>query len=134
MGKNVNIEQKARFGFGQNIEIGNNSGIGVNSLLPPNTIIGNDVMMAPDCIIYASNHNFSDLDRPMRVQGHTPPLQTIIDDDVWIGGRVIILPGKKIGKGVIIAAGSVVTKNLEPYGIYGGNPAKLIKSRKDLYR
>lgn len=132
MGKNVNIEQGARFGFGQNVEIGDNSGIGVNASIPADTIIGNNVMMGPDCIIYASNHKFSDINTPMNQQGNTPALQTIIGDDVWIGGRVIILPGKKIGNGVIISAGSVVTKDLEDYGIYGGNPAKLIKSRKDL--
>lgn len=131
-GKNINVEQGARFGFGQKIEIGNNSGIGVNALIPGDTIIGNNVMMGPDCIIYASNHKFSDINRPMIQQGHTPAQQTIIGDDVWIGGRVIILPGKSIGNGVIIAAGSVVTKDLEDYGIYGGNPAKLIKNRREL--
>lgn len=130
IGKNVNIEQGARFGFGESVCIGNNSGIGVNALIPPNTIIGNDVMMAPDCIIYSSNHKYKDLSIPMNQQGHEDSKPTIIGNDVWIGGRVIILPGKKIGNGVIISAGSIVTKDLEDYGIYGGNPAKLIKSRK----
>lgn len=129
-GKNVNVEKGARFGFGENIEIGDNSGIGMNCRIPPNTSIGNDVMMGPDCIIYPSNHKFDRTDIPMNQQGFTETSQTIIGNDVWIGGRVIILPGKIIADGVIVAAGSVVTKNLEPYGIYGGNPAKLIKSRK----
>lgn len=53
----------------------------------------------------------------------------IIEDDVWIGNNAIVLSGVKIGKGAIIAAGSVVTKNVEPYSIVGGNPAKLIKYR-----
>ena len=129
MGKNVNIENGARFGYGENIVIGDNSGIGVNALIPPNTIIGDNVMMAPDCIIYSSNHNFKDITTPMNQQGHGPIKQTVIGNDVWIGGRVIILPGKKIGNGVIISAGSIVTKDLEDYGIYGGNPARLISSR-----
>jgi maltose O-acetyltransferase len=86
--------------------------------------------MGPDCIIYHANHKFSDIKTPMCFQGHEHPKQTVIGDDVWIGGRVIITPGKKIGKGVIIAAGSIVTKDLEDYGIYGGNPAKLIRYRK----
>ncbi len=129
-GKNINIEKGARFGKGEGISIGDNSGIGVNASIPSNTVIGDNVMMAPDCIIYASNHRFEDTSIPMNQQGHVKALQTVIGNDVWIGGRVIILPGKKIGNGVIIAAGSVVTKDLEDFGIYGGNPAKLIKYRK----
>lgn len=132
MGENVNIENGARFGYGAKIEIGNNSGIGVKALIPPDTIIGDNVMMGPECIIYASNHKFTATDKPIIEQGYFPAKQTIIADDVWIGGRVIILPGKKIGQGVIIAAGSVVTKDLEEFGIYGGNPAKLIKNRKEI--
>ena len=131
-GTNLNIENGARFGMGENIIIGDNSGIGVNALIPPNTIIGDNVMMGPDCIIYSSNHNYKDLTIPMNKQGNGPALQTVIGNDVWIGGRVIILPGKKIGNGVIISAGSIVTKDLEDYGIYGGNPAKLISSRLKL--
>lgn len=53
----------------------------------------------------------------------------IIDDDVWIGAGAIILTGVTIGKGSVIAAGSIVTKDVEPYTIVGGNPAKLIKKR-----
>lgn len=53
----------------------------------------------------------------------------IIEDDVWIGTDVIIMSGVKIGKGSVVAAGSIVTKNVEPYSIVGGNPAKLIKKR-----
>jgi virginiamycin A acetyltransferase len=53
----------------------------------------------------------------------------IIEDEVWIGTNVLILSGLKIGKGAIIAAGSIVTKDVPPYSIYGGNPAKLIKYR-----
>lgn len=62
------------------------------------------------------------------VEGKTP---TIIDDDCWIGLRVIMAPGHHIGKGSILSAGSVVTKDVEPYSIVGGNPAKLIKNRKN---
>lgn len=128
-GKNINVERKAKFGLGRKISIGDNSGIGINAEIPSNTIIGNNVMMGPDCIIYAANHNFNDLSIPMNIQGHSKAKRTIIGDDVWIGGRVIILPGKRIGDGVIIGAGSVVTKDLENYGIYAGNPIKLIKYR-----
>ena len=130
VGRNVNIERKAKFGMGRNIVIGNNSGIGINADIPSDIIIGNDVMMGPNCKIYAANHKFDRTDIPMNLQGHYPRKQTIIGNDVWIGGDVIIIPGKKIGNGVIVAAGAVVTTDLIDYGIYGGNPAKLIKMRK----
>lgn len=57
----------------------------------------------------------------------------MIEDDVWIGARAIILPGVKIGKGCIIGAGAVVTKSFDDYSVIGGNPAKLLKLRKDIW-
>lgn len=126
-GKNINIERNAI--FSPRTEIGDNSGIGVNAHLYGKVIIGNNVMMAPDCIIYVRNHKFDRLDIPMCEQGSTEEQVVCIGDDVWIGGRVIILPGVQIGSGSIIGAGSVVTKNVEAYQIVAGNPAKVIGSR-----
>ena len=65
----------------------------------------------------------------MRKQGLTKPKPVIIEDDVWIGTKTILLPGVHIGKGAIIGAGSVVTKNIPPYTIAVGNPAVVKKSR-----
>ncbi|MCF8275074.1 MAG: CatB-related O-acetyltransferase [Flavobacteriaceae bacterium] len=129
-GKHVNVERNAFFGSGKAIKIGDYSGIGYKCKIASNTVIGKYVMMAPEVIIFGTNHNYSDLDKPMCLQGNTELHQTIIGDDVWIGQRSIILPGRCIGQGAIIAAGSVVTKDVEPYAIVGGNPAKKIKSRK----
>jgi maltose O-acetyltransferase len=67
---------------------------------------------------------------PMISQGVKDVQKTHIEDDVWLGLRVIVMPGVRIRTGCIIAAGGVVTKDTEPYGIYGGVPAKLIKKRK----
>jgi len=75
------------------------------------------------------NHKFDDTNVPIINQGHSQEEPIIIEDDVWLGARVIILPGVKIGKGSIIAANSVVTKDVSPYTIIGGNPAVFIKSR-----
>jgi maltose O-acetyltransferase len=126
----VNIEKGAVFGMGRNIHIGQNSGIGIRCVVPSDIKIGDDVMMGPDSIFYAANHEFNRTDIPMNKQGNMEREQITIGNDVWIGGRVIVLPGKAIGDGVIVGAGSVVTKDLEPFGIYGGNPARLIKKRK----
>ena len=130
-GTNVNIGKGARFGNGKFIEIGNNSGIGMESKVPNNIIIGEDVMMGPNVTIYGANHVFDRTDIPMRKQGmkNFPPV--VIEDDVWIGSHVIIMPGLTIKKGTIIGAGSIVTKNFPEYSIIGGNPAKLLKSRLD---
>lgn len=93
---------------------------------------GDNVMMAPDCIIYVRNHESSRLDIPMCEQGSTEERPVVIGNDVWIGGRVIILPGVKIGDGAIIGAGSVVTKDVSEYDVVAGNPARVIKDRRSL--
>lgn len=129
-GSNVNIEKNAV--FSPRTEIGNNSGIGVNAHLYGKVIIGDHVMMAPDCIIYVRNHRFDRLDIPMCEQGSTEERPVKIESDVWIGGRVIILPGVTVGRGAIIGAGAVVTKDVPDYAIVAGNPAKQIGNRKML--
>ena len=128
-GKNINIERGAHFGSGSRIEIGDNSGIGENCQIPDNTKIGRDVMMGPDVLIVGKNHNYEDLKIPMRLQGAKEAAPVIIGDDTWIGARVIILPGVNIGEGAIVGAGAVVTKDIPPYAICAGNPARIVKYR-----
>ena len=124
---NVNIEKGAQ--FSTEVSLGDNSGIGVNATISSHVTIGNDVMMGPDCMIFTANHSMQRRDIPMRLQGHEKPRPVTIGNDVWIGGRVIILPGVHIGDGAVIGAGSVVTKDVPPFAIVGGNPAKVIKER-----
>ena len=127
-GKNVNIEKGAT--FSSRLSIGDNSGVGKRASLQGTVTIGKDVMMGPDCIIYTSNHRFDRTDIPMREQGFYPEEPVVIGDDVWIGGRVIILPGVKIGSHVVVGAGAVVTKDVPDYAIVGGCPAKILKFRQ----
>lgn len=127
-GSNVNIEKGAQ--FSSEISLGDNSGIGVNAMISSYVTIGNDVMMGPDCIILTANHGMELNGVPMCRQKHAESSPVVIEDDVWIGARVIILPGVHVGTGSVIGAGSVVTKNVEPYSIVGGNPAKLIRMRQ----
>ena len=129
-GKNVNIEKNAI--FSSSTELGNNSGIGCNSRLSGKVIIGDDVMMGPNVCIFTRNHEFYDCNTPMCMQGFSQQKPVTISDDVWIGANVIILPGVTVGKGAILGAGSVVTKSVPDYAIVGGNPAKVIKCRKDI--
>jgi maltose O-acetyltransferase len=128
-GNNINVEKGVFFGSGSQIQIGDNSGIGLNASIAGHITIGKNVMMGPDVMIYTQNHESSSTDIPMIEQGNTEVNPVIIEDDVWIGARAIILPGVTLKKGSIIAAGSVVTKSTEKYVIVGGNPAKVIKSR-----
>lgn len=128
VGKDVNIEQGAQ--ITSKMRIGDRSGVGINAKMHGTVIIGNDVMMGPDCIIYTRNHAFADTTIPMNQQGFQEEKPVVIGNDVWIGGRVIILPGVHVGNGAIIGAGAVVTKDVPDYAIVGGNPAKVIKYRK----
>ena len=128
-GKDVNIEPHTRFNLA--LKIGNRSGIGEFSEIYGDVTIGNDVMMGTNCIIYTQNHNFSRTDIPMNRQGASKVMPVVIGDDVWIGGRVTILPGVKVGTGAVIGAGSVVTKDVPEYAVVAGNPARVIKLRKE---
>lgn len=130
-GKNANIEQFADFGMGKGISLGNNSGLGVKCRVRGPLIIGNDVMMGPEVIILGGGHNHDRTDIAMRLQGSPTPKMTQIGNDVWIGTRAIIMPGVKIGNGVIIGAGAVVTKDIPDYAIVGGVPAKVICMRSE---
>ena len=127
-GKNVNIEHGAFLASGKDIEIGDNSGVGLNCRIAGPLSIGNDVMMAPGVTIVTQNHEISDTTIPMRLQTAEKKKVTI-SDDVWIGANAIILPGITVGRGSVIAGGAVVTKDVEPYTIVGGNPAKVIRTR-----
>lgn len=131
VGKNINVERGASFGSGNHIQIGDNSGLGENCQVPDNIQIGRDVMMGPDVLIIGKNHEFENLQIPMRLQGAKDAPPVVIADDVWIGTRTIILPGITINKGAIIGAGSVVTHDVPAFAICAGNPARIIKVRKE---
>ena len=132
MGEMVNIEQGARFGTGANVEIGDYSGLGRNCLISGRVTIGSHVMIGPDVMLLARSHRFERTDIPMSDQGEGEVREIVIGNDVWIGARALIVPGVKVGTGVIIGAGAVVTKDVPPYAVVGGNPAKVIKWRKSV--
>ncbi len=126
-GHDANIEKNAYFTPG--LSIGDYSSIGPRSEIFGVVTIGNDVMMGPDVVIQTNNHKHDRTDIPMRLQGFEEPREVVIGDDVWIGQRVIILPGVTVGKGCIIAAGAVVTKDVPEYSVVAGVPARVVKSR-----
>ncbi len=127
------INRGVYFGNGKDVVIGDYSGIGANCSIPNDICIGKFVMMGPDLYCITYGHEVSDTETPMCFQGHVEKPKNsniVIEDDVWIGARCIISKRRRIGKGSILAAGAVVTKDTPPYAIVGGNPAKVIRMRK----
>lgn len=114
------------------IEIGENVFIGENANFATNVgiKIGDYVMFGPNVMILGGDHNFRIIGKPMfKVKSGGINKQVIIEDDVWIGARSIILKGVKISEGTVLAAGSIITETSIPYSVYGGVPARFIKWR-----
>ena len=105
--------------------------IGPRSLIYAKVRIGAYSMLANDVYIIGGDHRFDIPGTPMLYSGRAELKETTIGCDCWIGARSTIMCGVNIGDGSIIAAGSIVTKDVEPYSIYGGIPAKKIKNRFD---
>ena len=94
-------------------------------------VLGDYVLVGPNCSIVPANHAFDRLDVPMRRQGFMPSRGGVeIADDVWIGAGCTILDGARIGRGAVIAAGSVVRGEVGAYEIWGGVPARRIGRRE----
>lgn len=131
-GTGVNVHRGASFGSGRNVRAGNHANLGLNVLINGRggVFLGEHVLMGPDIIIYTGTHTFADPNTPIQRQ----PMQYApvkIGRDVWLGARVIVLPGVTVGDGCVVGANSVVTNDLPPYTIAAGSPARVIKQREE---
>lgn len=117
--------------YGGDIKIGSNCSINSYCIIYGHggVSIGNHVLIAAATMIIPSNHRFDDITKNIVEQGNKSKGITI-EDDVWIGHGCSILDGVTIGKGSVIAAGSVVTKSIPSFTVAAGVPAKIIKIRK----
>ena len=129
-GKIDTVNRRAYFGNGANVELGDHCTLGANTSIPNDTIVGAYSMVSRQTYILHGNHCFDRTDIPIKCQGSYPDKQTIIEDDVWIGMRSFLTPGRHVKKGTIVAAGSVLTHDFPEFSIVGGAPAKLIRMRK----
>jgi acetyltransferase-like isoleucine patch superfamily enzyme len=132
IGKHALVRPTNAYGFaiGEGLKIGNNSSIGPFAYIGCSGFIeiGDNVIMGPRVGIYAENHYFDDITIPIKEQGVNRQFVKI-EDDCWIASNVVILAGVTIGRGCVIASGSVVTKDVPPNSVVAGVPAKVIKTR-----
>lgn len=126
IGDNSLIKAPFNCDFGDNISIGNNTVVNLNCIIfdRATVSIGNNVLIGPNCSLYTSIHP---IDYPTRNANMMIAESIVIEDNVWLGGNVVVMPGVTIKSGSVVGAGSVVTKDVELNTLVAGNPAKVIK-------
>ena len=133
-GKDAVIRPKLKISYLSEISIGARSSLGDRNMIVAvgGLEIGTDVMIGPEVMILTQNHEITPIEEKL-IEGKIQTKKVTIGDDVWIGARVILLPGAKIGRGTVIAAGTVVPgKEYHENVVLGGNPAKIIKQRNSV--
>ena len=118
--------------LGEGFRIGRNSNLGDYSFVGAagGVTIGEDVLIGQGVRFHSENHVIARTDVPMKSQGVTNR-GIVVEDDVWLGSGVILLDGVRVGHGAVVAAGSVVNRDVPPYAIAGGVPAQILKYRKE---
>lgn len=129
-GKNLYVHPNTIFYYPHNLYIGENVYFNRNVFITARAkiTIGNNVLIGPNTVINSGNHIYSDSKTLICLQGHISK-DIVVEDDVWIGANVAILCGVKIGKGSVIAAGSVINRDIPPYSVVAGIPARKVKDR-----
>ena len=112
------------FSLGDNSNVGHYAVIGCSGYIE----VGARVLMGPHVCLLAENHNFDDLARPIKDQG-VSRRGIVVEDDVWLGAGAIVLAGVTIGHDSVVAAGSVVTRDVPPFAVVGGAPARVLRAR-----
>jgi acetyltransferase-like isoleucine patch superfamily enzyme len=129
-GENMHCQHNARFSRGRKIDFGDNVGIGYYCFFQCEIKVGNNVLIGSNsAFINSDDHIYDTKGKLMWESGRGDKYKVVIEDDVWIGHGAIVMTPARISRGAIIAAGSVVLKDIPPYAICAGIPAKVIKYR-----
>jgi len=127
LGDNSTIEDFCTINNGVgDVLIGQRCRIGMSNVLIGPVTIGNDVILAQNIVMSGLNHGYENINLPIYKQPVTKKKITV-EDEAWIGANAVIVAGVTIGKHSVVAAGSVVTKDVPPYSVVAGNPAKVMK-------
>lgn len=136
-GANFWFDPAGTYSF-RNITVGNDVNLGLKPIVyaeMSEVVIGNKVMFGPEVVVVGGGHNVHVVGAFMadvREKTGNEDLGVIIEDDVWVGARALILRGVHVGRGAIVGAGAVVTKSVPPYSIVAGSPARVVGFRFDV--
>ena len=134
VGRNLTMMSGAKIFEPSSVTIGDDVGINIGVIIDPmeggRIEIGNSIGIGPYCVLRSADHGFSDPNVTFRKQPHVGGT-IVIEDDVWLGSHVVVTRNVRIGRGSVIGAHSVVTKDIPPYSIAMGVPARVVKNRLD---
>jgi acetyltransferase-like isoleucine patch superfamily enzyme len=131
IGNNVSFGPNAIIMVPDIVKIGSNFSCGANLFVQTNLTIGNDCLLSSDVSFVGHDHILNDPEHTAYWSGRKPPSLVVLEGDNFIGYRATIVGSIRIGKGSLIAAGAVVVRDVPPYSVVAGVPAKIIKSRFD---
>jgi chloramphenicol O-acetyltransferase type B len=117
------------FRAGEDIRIGRNVffGLGVHVSAP--CVIGDDVLFGSRVAVVGGDHRFDLPGVPMNRSGRADAAPVVVEEEAWVGHGAILMAGVRVGRGAIVAAGAVVTKDIPPCEIWGGTPARALRPR-----
>ncbi len=136
-GRNVRFDPTAHYTYA-GISVGDDCNLGDRGIMlasDSRIILGNHVLLGPEVALIAGNHNIAEVGRFINDVHDKRPgddEDIVIEDDVWLGARVTVLKGVRIGRGSVVGACSVVTRSLPPYSIAVGSPARVLRRRWDV--
>ncbi len=108
------------------VVVGEGSRVGIGNVLIGPVTLGNQVILAQNVVLSGLNHGYADVTRPIRQQPVTTR-EIVVEDECWIGANAVVTAGVRIGRHSVVAAGSVVTRDVPPFSVVGGNPARVLK-------
>jgi maltose O-acetyltransferase len=127
-GKGLHVRSGAFVADGRHLYMADRSSIGPGCRIY-GARLGYGVVIGPHCVFFKENRGANDLSKPVGDHGTTPINLPVVEDWAWVGERVLVLQGRRIGRGAVVGAGAVVTRDVAPFTIVGGNPARVIGHR-----